>query len=64
MKGKVKFYNVEKRFGFITGEDDNEYFVHVSKFAEGTDALREEQEVEFEPAEGERGPIATDIKGL
>jgi CspA family cold shock protein len=28
MKGKVKFFNCEKEFGFITGEDGKDYFVH------------------------------------
>ena len=35
MKGTVKFYNVMKRFGFITGEDGRDYFVHVTGLKPG-----------------------------
>ena len=31
MKGKVKWFNADKGFGFIRGEDGNSYFIHASK---------------------------------
>jgi len=60
MKGKVKFFNQAKRFGFITGEDGKDYFVHQSDLAEGTN-LKDEDDVTFEPAEGERGMKAEKV---
>ena len=50
MKGKVKFFNGMKNFGFITGEDEKEYFVHQSAVADGV-ALKEGDDVEFEVVE-------------
>lgn len=62
MKGKVKWFNEKKGYGFITGEDGKDYFVHFSAIkAEGYKKLRDEQRVEFTPAQGERGPQATEV---
>jgi cold shock protein len=63
MQGTVKFFNTSKNFGFISGEDGNEYFVHISGMAEGT-SLNEEDKVEFEVVEGERGPKADKVKKI
>ncbi len=63
MKGNVKFFNNSKAFGFITGEDEKDYFVHVSGLEEGV-VLRDNDEVEFEVEEGERGPKAVNVKKL
>lgn len=60
MKGKVKFFNHDKRFGFIIGEDDKEYFVHVSGLNEGVD-LDENVKVTFDIEEGEKGPKASNV---
>jgi cold shock protein len=60
MKGKVKFFNNEKRFGFITCED-KDYFVHQSN-VENDAALSENDEVTFEIEQGERGPKAVNVK--
>ena len=54
MEGRVKFYNAMKRFGFIEGEDGNEYFVHQSALQRGV-FLRENDKVSFESAETEKG---------
>ncbi|MBI4453782.1 cold shock domain-containing protein [Candidatus Woesearchaeota archaeon] len=61
MKGTVKFFNVMKRFGFIAGEDGKEYFVHKSGMEEGLN-LQENDAVEFEVEEGERGPKAVKVR--
>lgn len=61
MKGTVKFFNVMKRFGFIAGEDGKEYFVHKSGLEEGLN-LQENDAVEFEVEEGDRGPKAVKVK--
>jgi CspA family cold shock protein len=63
MKGTVKFFDSTKHFGFITGEDEKDYFVHASQ-VENEEALAENDEVEFEPAEGDRGSLAKDVKKL
>jgi len=60
MKGKVKFFNREKRFGFIGGEDDKEYFVHESGIAGGS--IREDDDVVFDVEDGDRGPKAINVK--
>ncbi|MFH1849340.1 MAG: cold shock domain-containing protein [archaeon] len=60
MKGKVKFFNEMKGFGFIAGEDGKEYFVHITGLSEGT-TLHENDEVTFEVTEGDRGPKAINV---
>jgi len=60
MKGTVKFFNNAKRFGFIAGEDGKEYFVHQSSLKEGT-TLSENDSVEFEVEQGDRGPKAVKV---
>lgn len=60
MKGTVKFFNIQKGFGFIAGEDGNEYFVHKSGLAEGM-TLNDNDSVEFEVTQGDRGPKAVNV---
>ena len=65
MKGKVKWFNSEKGYGFITGEDGNDVFVHYSAIeGAGFKTLDEEQEVEFEVTQGDKGPQATNVNKL
>jgi CspA family cold shock protein len=61
MKGKVKFFNDLKNFGFITGEDNEEYFVHKSAL-QGFNVLHENEEVEFDVEKGDRGLKAVNVK--
>ena len=63
MKGEVKFFNRVKNFGFITGEDSQDYFVHMSSIESGQ-ALNEKDEVEFEPEKNDRGLNAQKVKKL
>ena len=60
MKGKVKFFNQEKEFGFIIGDDEKDYFVHKSGLEEGV-VLNEDDLVEFSVEEGDRGPKAVKV---
>ena len=60
--GTVKWFNAEKGFGFITGEDGNDVFVHFSAIqSDGFKTLEEGQGVTFNVGEGQRGPQATNV---
>jgi cold shock protein len=61
--GTVKWFNDSKGFGFITpDEGGKDLFVHYTNVAgEGFKSLTEGTKVEFEPAEGEKGPVATNV---
>lgn len=64
-RGKVKFFNTQKGFGFITPDaEGKELFVHINNLASGTSTLREGQEVEYVQAEGRKGPEAKEVEGL
>lgn len=59
-KGKVKFFNGAKGFGFIIEEGTNtEYFVHITE-VKGT--IKENDEVTFEVKEGKKGPNAVNVQ--
>jgi cold shock protein len=59
-KGKVKFFNDSRGFGFIQDTDsEKEYFVHSSGLV---DSIRENDEVTFELKEGRRGLNAVNVK--
>jgi CspA family cold shock protein len=63
MKGTVKWFNQEKGFGFITGEDGKDVFAHFSQIQkEGFKTLNENEEVTFDIIEGQKGPQAANIK--
>lgn len=60
MEGIIKWFNVQKRFGFILGEDKKDYFVHMS--ALNGAKVNEKDKVEFEPVITEKGNQATKVK--
>lgn len=65
MTGKVKWFNAEKGYGFITADEGYEVFVHYSAITgTGFKSLEEGQDVEFEVTEGDRGPQATNVVKL
>ncbi len=63
MEGTVKFFNRKKGFGFVQGDDGNDYFVHSTALAQGV-FLRDNDRVSFEPGEGDRGPKADNVQLL
>lgn len=65
MRGKVKWFNAEKGYGFIESEEGVDVFVHYSAIqAEGYRVLEEGEGVEFDIVEGERGPQASNVVKL
>ncbi|MBR3537462.1 MAG: cold-shock protein [Eubacterium sp.] len=61
-KGTVKWFNNQKGYGFITGEDGKDVFVHFSGLnMEGFKTLEEGQNVEYDVTEGDKGPQATNV---
>ena len=61
MKGTVKWYNSMKGFGFLTGEDGKETFVHRSSIPVGM-TLQEGDAVEYQIEASDRGTRAKDLK--
>ena len=62
LKGKVKWFNAEKGFGFIVGEDGKDIFVHFSAIKqEGYKALADGDTVTYELKQTERGAQAANV---
>ena len=63
MKGKVKWFNAEKGYGFINGEDGKDIFVHYSHVQqEGYKSLEEGQEVTFDTVDSDKGLQARNVE--
>ncbi|MCK4417560.1 MAG: cold-shock protein [Candidatus Latescibacteria bacterium] len=61
-KGKVKWFNNSKGYGFIEQEDGEDVFVHFSALQEeGFKSLAEGEEVEFDIVDGPKGPQAANV---
>ncbi len=62
IKGTVKWFDPKKGYGFIRMENGEDIFIHYSEIdGEGYRSLEEGQTVEFEKAEGKKGPVASKL---
>ena len=62
MNGKVKWFNEQKGYGFVTAEDGTEVFVHFSAIkGEGFKTLAEGDSVSFDVEQGPKGPKAINV---
>jgi CspA family cold shock protein len=62
--GRVKWYDAEKGFGFLSQEDGEDVYVRSSALPAGVEGLKAGQKVEFGMAAGRRGPQALSLKIL
>jgi len=61
--GTVKWFNPDKGYSFITQDDGPDVFVHFSAIqGEGYRNLEENQKVEFDVTQGDKGPQATNVR--
>ncbi|HEX6888226.1 MAG TPA: cold-shock protein [Candidatus Nanopelagicales bacterium] len=65
-QGTVKWFNAEKGYGFIAPDDGSaDVFVHYSAIqSSGYRSLEEEQRVEFEVTQGQKGPQADQVRPI
>ncbi|AXK46044.1 cold-shock protein [Brachybacterium saurashtrense] len=64
-RGKVKFYDAEKGFGFILDEEDGQsVYVHATNLPDGVTTLRPGARVEFDMVDGRRGPQVLSLQML
>lgn len=63
MTGKVKWFNTQKGFGFLTGNDGTEVFVHYSGISgEGFKTLAEAEPVEYDIVKCDKGVQAINVR--
>ncbi|MDR2380025.1 MAG: cold shock domain-containing protein [Bifidobacteriaceae bacterium] len=60
--GKIRFFDEERGFGFITADDGADVFLHVSALPPGSDTPRPGTKVEYDMAETKRGPSALRVR--
>jgi len=62
VRGRVKWFDAQKGYGFIEREDEEDVFVHYSAIQEeGYKTLDDGEEVEFDVVQGDRGPQAANV---
>lgn len=60
--GKVKWYDAEKGFGFVSQDGGEDVYVRKSALPQGVEALKSGQKLEFGVADGRRGPQALSVR--
>jgi CspA family cold shock protein len=64
VQGKVKFFDHDRGFGFISREGGEDVFVHVSNIQAGGTALAEGQAVEFDLGPGRKSEEAKNVRSI
>ncbi|KFZ27687.1 MAG: Cold shock-like protein CspD [Candidatus Izimaplasma bacterium HR2] len=65
MTGKVKWFNSEKGYGFITTDEGQDIFAHYSQIQkDGFKSLDENERVSFDVVDGDKGPQASNIESI
>ncbi|KEI45458.1 cold-shock protein [Saccharopolyspora rectivirgula] len=62
--GRVKWFDAEKGFGFLTQDGGEDVYVRASALPSGVDTLKSGQRVDFDLAQGRRGPQALKVQLL
>ncbi|MDQ3528312.1 MAG: cold shock domain-containing protein [Actinomycetota bacterium] len=62
--GKVRFFDEEKGFGFVSSDEGKDVYVHASALPEDVTGLRKDSRVEFDVAQGRRGDQALHVRLL
>ncbi|MCR3720706.1 cold shock protein (beta-ribbon, CspA family) [Prauserella flava] len=62
--GKVKWYDADKGFGFVTQDGGEDVFIRKAALPQGVESLKSGQRLEFGVADGRRGPQALSIRLL
>ncbi|MEN8154581.1 MAG: cold shock domain-containing protein [Acidobacteriota bacterium] len=64
-KGKVKWFNAKKGYGFVSTEEGKDVFVHYKEInTEGFKTLEEGEDVEFEIKSGDKGDQAVNVRKI
>lgn len=62
MQGQIKFFKENKGYGFIAGDDQNDYFFHISSVVDTEHVPKKGETIEFKPSRNEKGKTAIKIR--